>query len=145
MKNIEGYRKKQKTQAVLLFIAAFVSFAVYIVLMKVKPPVAGEYVGPAGGFAGVGTVLLVYAIQKVRALKSEKKLEEMRAKQTDERLRVIEEKAVYATYMVTMIALFLALVITSFINNAVFYTLLSVVAFIVITQSVFNIIYNKKY
>lgn len=66
-------------------------------------------------------------------------------KRNDERNKFIKLKTESMTIKICIYALGIALIVTAFINRYIFYTILGVVLFAVISFIVVNLYYTKKY
>ncbi len=94
---------------------------------------------------GLGAVMMFYVIKYRAALKNEEKLKELFIEENDERQKLIDAKIGRTGIVISAMFLLLAMVISNFFNQTVFYTLLAAVMFIVLVQLVLKFYYNKKF
>ena len=90
-------------------------------------------------------VVLGTVIKYMNAIKKEEKLRKLYIKETDERIKIIEEKIGSVGFNICIFGMLITAVISSFINTTIFLTLLGCAFFFVIIKLILKIYYVKKY
>ncbi len=80
-----------------------------------------------------------------RILSNTEYAEQVLVKRKDERLIFVKQKTFTLEYKIILFVVSCALVVTGFINPYIFYTLLAVNLFILISAAIVKLYYNKKY
>lgn len=147
---MEKFKEKLKKRLrfnIALSIALGISYIFFCLFAKIwLSPSQQEMIPFAGGFScGFGSVFILKTLNYKKALKNEKTLKEVFIKETDERVLSIHFKAGLLSFKVSILALSIVAIIFGFINITVFYTLFGAVILIIISKTITEIIYSKKY
>ena len=98
-----------------------------------------------GGFLGGGIVALKYSLDYKKALKNEEKLNQLLIKDGDERMLLINKSAYQLAAILSLILLFIAAIIFTYINTVISNTLLFVLLGFIVLMTISTLYYNKKY
>lgn len=94
---------------------------------------------------GIGGVMIFYVVRYRAALKDEEKLKKLYIEENDERQKLIDAKIGSSGIDILAMFLLLAMIISNFFNQTVFYTLFSTVIFIILVKFALKFYYNKKF
>lgn len=89
-------------------------------------------------------LFLFKIIKYKKALNDEKILKKLYVKENDERSIFIDKKAATLVLYLSLATLAVVTIVAGFFNSIVFFTLLSVLGFIIITKSILYMYYKKK-
>ena len=98
-----------------------------------------------GGVSGGGSVFLVHIFKIIMALSSKSRLQKQFISENDERKRHIEYKYSKFTLECTLLLLSVGVIISTFFNIIVFWTLYITLAVLGVIMIGSNIYFNKKY
>ena len=105
---------------------------------------SGPQSGMSGFFAAMIVVSLILIKRNNKALNDDKLLKELYIRNTDERTTAIEREASKAAFYIMMIATSIGMIVFTYLNQAVSYTLACVLGVMTIIYLGTHIYYNKK-
>ena len=120
---MEGLRSKLKTNIMLCKLLIVVLIIIFIVLkiLEYRKVLHGD---TNIGFFSTGIIVLVMNILRMKkALRDEKSLKELYIRNTDERVISIQLRAANSTSLLTIFLLCIGMMVSSYINDTVAYTL----------------------
>ena len=120
---MEGLRSKLKTNIMLCRLLIVVLIITFIVLkiLEYRKVLHGD---TNIGFFSTGIIVLVMNIMRMKkALRDEKSLKELYIRNTDERVISIQLRAANFTSLLTIFLLCIGMMVASYINDTVAYTL----------------------
>lgn len=149
---MKEYRSRLKKQNVLLSIAALALIAAQILSFKgvIKPVLPNqnwaEYWNGfiAGAAMGVTALFIFGIITNIRAMRNEKALKKLFAKENDERTLQICAKGKSAGASFAVILLLLAGIISGYFNITVFVTCIVCVFIVSVSMALGKLYYNRK-
>lgn len=103
---------------------------------------AGFYTGTGGGLFTVGIVL---AIRCICVMRNEEKRKKVEIDENDERTRFITDRTGFITCMTMMAILYVASLVSGFLNLVVFFALVGATVLMILIMLVTNAILKKKY
>ncbi len=147
---MENLKKELKKKLIFNCIMLAVFLVFWIVLMAfeatgILKAVVFSETGMAGGAIGGGAVCLIRILEIKQALKDEEKLKKLLIKTNDERLIMISKAEAHLTLILTLFLLFVGMIVFSYINRIVFYTLFCVFWVIFVLLILTDIYYRRKY
>ena len=98
-----------------------------------------------GFFIGLFSVLMVFLIKTIIAIRKPEKLKKLYISETDERNLLILQKSGSSGMNIAMYGLAVAAAIAGNFNYTVFFTLLSAAVFVTLIRLIFKLYYHKKY
>lgn len=149
---MEKYREKIKRETGLLLIGALVLIAVQILAFARRiTPTAGDSHWSemwngfiAGASFGVTALFVVGIVVNLLALRNEKRLKKLYAKENDERTQQIVSKAQAAGMRTALILGIVAVVAAGYFNSTVSLTILACIFAASLITIGFKIFYNLK-
>lgn len=93
---------------------------------------------------GIEAVMIFFMVKCVKALKSEDKLKKLYIEENDERQKHLNAMVGGSGINISILFLALAMLISNYFNQTVFFTLLAVMFFVVLLKLTLKIYYNKK-
>ena len=147
---MEKFKKTLKKRFIAYITLSALLFTVNVTLVilnafEILKPVATSMGSVYGASMGACVMLLIYAIKAKKALKNEKKLQQLYVASTDERMLFIEKSTTNLATYIFVVVLVIAAIIFTYINETIYYTLFYVFIFYLIITVICNIYYNKKY
>lgn len=144
---MEEFRKKAKITLIIYSVVIAVAVVMLAVLSAVSnTEELGFMEGYRNGFCyGIIGFMAVRVIQYASALKNDEKLKKLFIRETDERVRLIFEKADSASSRVITIGLGLSTIVASFYSMTVFYTLTLIILAAAFVHIAFRFYYSRKY
>lgn len=98
-----------------------------------------------GACGSIITLMIINIIRYSAALKNDEKLKKLYILETDERERLIYEKANSSSFRAVIILLGLAAMVASFFSKPIFYTIVAIIVAIAFVQAAFKFYYRRKY
>ncbi|MGM9521812.1 MAG: hypothetical protein ACI3VB_04965 [Oscillospiraceae bacterium] len=148
---MEAYRSKLKAQNIFLIIAAAALAAVQVLsyCRVIKPLAGGDFIdfwnGFIGGLAlGLMAILIFGVIKNLRAMRSEKALKKLYAKENDERTEQIYLKGKSAGATIFLLCCLPAAVIAGYFSITVFITCVACILTLSVMMGVSKLYYSKK-
>lgn len=149
---MEKYRQNMKKRAILLIAGVvvltiifgashFLSNRYFNALNFQKEFFEGAQ---AGFFMGLETILIFFTVKTLVALSSDEKLKKQYIRENDERFALIKQKSGHVSYFIILAGLALAIVISSFFNETVFFTLVGVLFFVEFVRIGLKIFYKWR-
>ena len=146
---MENFKKDIKKKFIIWTVMYISMFTAGIVLawlnaFDILKPLNGD-ISFLGGFIGGGIVALKYSLDYKKALKNEEKLKQLLIKDSDERMILINKCSYQLAAILSLIFLFIAAIIFTYINTVISNTLLFVLLGFIILMTISTLYYNKKY
>lgn len=145
-----SYKKLVKTRfkimvviAVLSIIAMTVGLALRLLVFQEAELSVSQISKVVFVFAAVEAVSIFRLIQYSKILKDDAKLEEMEIAEYDERGRYVRQNASRMCIWIFIVFIAVAIIISSFFNKTVFFTLTATLLFILVLYTSLKIIYGK--
>lgn len=148
---MENFKKDIKKKFIIwtvIYISMFTAGIVIVLLNAfdiLKPLNNDSTLTFLGGFLGGGIVALKYSLDYKEALKNEEKLKQLLIKDSDERMILINKCSYRLAAILSLIFLFIAAIIFTYINTVISNTLLFVFLGFTIILTISTLYYNKKY
>lgn len=149
MENLDHLRKNSKIKLIIMSLATILPILLLVIFELIpnndESALADLIIIRYGilvlleGYIGIKIYNYIKILTSVDYAQSEV------IKRNDERIKFIKLKTESMTIKVCIYALGIALIVTAFINRFIFYTILSVVLFAVVTFLVVKLYYTKKY
>lgn len=142
-----AYEKKVKIRVVYGFAIALLGLAAFIIGVFFRSShlhdfLAGFYSGTGGALLCVG---LVTAIWNIILASNEEKRSKVEIQEKDERNLFINTRTGYLSFYITLYLLYVGSLVAGFLNLAVFITLLSVTALMVVVMLIVYFVYRHIY
>ena len=149
---MEKYRQSLKMQNLLIAVGTLCLIAVQVLAFcgVFAPTVsdahwAGMYAGFIAGAAfGVTVLFVIGLIRNLLALRSEKKLRRLYAKNNDERRIQVCDKALSGAFRTCLLALLVAVIVTGYFSIPVSLTCLVIVFVQEVAGDLFKLFWNRK-
>ncbi|MBO7474342.1 MAG: hypothetical protein J6U00_10170 [Ruminococcus sp.] len=141
---MEGLRSKLKTNIMLCRLLIVVLIIIFIVLkiLEYRKVLHGD---TNIGFFSTGIIVLVMNILRMKkALRDEKSLKELYIRNTDERVISIQLRAANSTSLLTIFLLCIGMMVSSYINDTVAYTLAVALGIYILIYLSSLVYFNKK-
>ena len=146
---MENFKKEIKKKFIIwtmMYISMFTAGFVLVLLnaFDILKPLNNDSTF-LGGFIGGGAVALKYSLDYKKALKNEEKLKQLLVRDGDERMILINKCGYQLASILTLILLFIAAIIFTYINTVISNTLLFVLLGFGVLLTISTLYYNKKY
>ena len=146
---MENFKKDIKKKFIIwtvMYISMFTAGIVLVLLnaFDILKPLNNDSTF-LGGFLGGGIVALKYSLDYKKALKNEEKLKQLLIKDGDERMILINKCGYQLASILSLIFLFIAAIIFTYINIVISNTLLFVLLGFIILLTISTLYYSKKY
>lgn len=136
---------KQQLRRRILFVGVYCGIVIILDILAIFLNLESFAAAFGSGICwGIAAVMLFNVIRYQSSLKNEEKLKKLYIEENDERQKLIEAKIGKTSNSISIMSLVLAMIISNFFNQTVFYTLLAAVMFIVLIQLTLKAYYNKK-
>ncbi len=149
MENIEHLRKTSKIKLIIMCLATILPILLLVIFELIpkddKSALADLIIIRYGilvlleGYIGIKIANYIKILSSVDYAQAEV------VKRNDERNKFIKLKTESMTIKVCIYGLGIALIVTAFINRYIFYTILAVVLFAIISFVISKLVYTKKY
>ncbi len=145
---MEKFRKSLKNRLVgaCIYCAAVVALIALGVFRPGDAHVSDFIAGFSMGLCiGIEFVVIFYMIKIIAALRNEEKLKKLYIKENDERIKMIQSKAVSSGITLAVGGLLLGTMVAGYYDEKVFFTLVGATVFISLMVSLMKGYYGAKY
>lgn len=147
---MENFKKQLKKRQLLLAAGILLACGAVLLTRGGNPGESENLLEFIDGFqvgllSALVTVMILFLIRNMMAMKNEERLKKLQVEETDERMVLIQQRAGSVGFSFALYGLVLGTVVAGNFNMTVFFTLLGACIFVALVGISLKVLYHFKY